>query len=211
MYTLYYSPGTASLAVHLALVEIGAPYRLELVDFERKQQRDADYLRLNPQGRVPTLVIDDRAYSESAALLIMLADRHPEAGLTPATDTRERMAWYQSLVSLSNNLGATFRYWFYPADLGSAEHPRGVKAALQKQIEDVWTRLDKQLAEGGPYLLGAELSMADLLLVMYMRWSRNMPHPAQEWPALEKFARLLQARDSWQKVCAVENLQGWQL
>ena len=68
MYTLYYSPGTASLAVHLTLAEIGAPYRLELLDFERKQQHDADYLRLNPQGRVPTLVIDDRAYSESAAL-----------------------------------------------------------------------------------------------------------------------------------------------
>jgi glutathione S-transferase len=79
MYTLYYSPGTASLATHLALLEIGAPYQLELVDFDSKAQRSDAYLRLNPLGQVPTLVIDGEPYAESSALLMMLADRHPEA------------------------------------------------------------------------------------------------------------------------------------
>ena len=75
VYTLYYAPGTASMVVHLALLEIGAPYRLELVDLDASRERDPAYLRLNPQGTVPTLVVDDRVLTESAALLMVLADR----------------------------------------------------------------------------------------------------------------------------------------
>ena len=209
MYTLYYSPGTASLAVHLALLEIGAPHQLELVDFDRKTQRSEAYLRLNPQGQVPTLVIDGQAYAESAALLIMLADRHPEARLAPPPGTPKRNEWYQWLVFQSNALGASFRNWFYPPDLGAAEHPPTVRAALQGRIEGIWTRLDAQLGARGPYLLGADLSAADLLLIMYMRWSRNMPRSALEWPALARFATLLRARKSWQQLCDIEKLSEW--
>ncbi len=67
MYTLYYSPGTASMVVHPALLEIGAPHELGLVGFGAWAPRDADYLKLNPRGVVPTLVIDGRPMSGSAA------------------------------------------------------------------------------------------------------------------------------------------------
>ena len=209
MYTLYYSPGTASLAVHLALLEIGAPHQLELVDFERKAQRSEAYLRLNPLGQVPTLVIDGVAYTESAALLMMLVDRHPEARLAPLLGTPGRYEWYQWLVFQSNALGASFRNWFYPPDLGAAEHPPSVRAALQARIEGLWARLDAQLGARGPYLLGAEFSAADLLLIMYMRWSRNMPRTALEWPALQRFATLVRARQSWQRLYDIEQLDEW--
>ena len=209
MYTLYYSPGTASMAVHLALIEIGAPHRLELVDFERKAQRSEAYLRLNPLGQVPTLVIDDRPYTESAALLMMLADRHPEADLAPPPGTPERNAWYQWQLFQSNVLGATFRHWLYPPDLGAAEHPPAVRTALQHLIEGAWERLDAHLAAHGPYLLGDRLSTADLQLIMYMRWSRNMPRSALDWPALKGFAALMRGRESWQRLCDVENLTEW--
>ena len=209
MYTLYYSPGTASMAAHQALLEIGAPHRLELVDFDKGAQRSPEYLRLNPQGVVPTLLIDGLPYVESAALLMMLADRHPEARLSPPPGSLERNQWYQWLVFLSNALGATYRYWFYPPDLGAAEHPPAVRAALQGRIEAVWTRLDAQLAARGPYLLGEEFSAADLQLIMYMRWSREMPRTALEWPALRRFAALLRARRSWQRLCEIENLSDW--
>jgi glutathione S-transferase len=209
MYTLYYSPGTASMAVHLALIEIGAPHRLEPVDFERKAQRSEAYLRLNPQGQVPTLVIDDRPYTESAALLMMLADRHPEADLAPPPGTPERNAWYQWQLFQSNVLGATFRHWLYPPDLGAAEHPPVVRAALQQRIESAWERLDAHLAAHGPYLLGDRLSTADLQLIMYMRWSRNMSRSALDWSALKRFAALMRGRESWQRLCDVENLTEW--
>ena len=63
MYTLYYAPGSASMVVHLALLEIGAPHKLVKLDFAKDEQRSPDYLRLNPRGQVPTLVIDGRRTS----------------------------------------------------------------------------------------------------------------------------------------------------
>ena len=209
MYTLYYSPGTASMVVHLALLEIGAPHELRLVDFAADAQHDADYLKLNPRGVVPTLVIDGRAYFESAALLMLLAERHPEARLAPAPGTPERAAWYQWIVFLSNTLMSTYRLWFYPPELGAAEHTPQARAAIQRKIEGVWDQLDAQLAAHGPYLLGAEFSGADLLLTMLMRWSRNMPRPATGWPALERLADLVRARPSWKKLYEIEGLQEW--
>ncbi len=209
MYTLFYSPGTASMVVHLALLEIGAPHELKLVDFETGAQRDPAYLKLNPQGVVPTLVIEGRAMAESAAILMMLADRHPAAGLAPPIGTPARDAWYQWIVFLSNSLAATYRFWFYPPDLGSPEHTPEVRAALQRKIESVWDRLDAHLAANGPYLLGAGFSAADLLLIMLMRWSRNMPRPVTEWPALKKYADLMRARASWKKLYEIEGLSEW--
>ena len=209
MYTLYYSPGTASMATHLALLEIGAPYQLELVDFENKSQHSEEYLRVNPLGQVPTLVIEGRPYRESAALLMMLADRHPEARLAPKPATPERNQWYQWLVFGSNAFGASYRNWFYPADLGASEHPPAVRAALQARIEGLWARVDAQLAANGPYLLGEQISAADLQLIMYMRWSRRMPRTALEWPALKHFATLMRRRSSWQRLCDLEKLEEW--
>jgi glutathione S-transferase len=60
MYTLYYSPGAASMVVHLALLEAGAPHRLQQIDLDNGEQRQPDYLKLNPNGLVPTLSIDGK-------------------------------------------------------------------------------------------------------------------------------------------------------
>jgi glutathione S-transferase len=118
VYTLYYSPGTASMAVHLALLEIGAPHRLAKVDFESDEQHSPEYLRINPRGQVPALVIDGKPYFESAALLMILAERHPEARLAPPPGSALRADWYQWIAFLANSLGPVYRYWFYPQDLG---------------------------------------------------------------------------------------------
>lgn len=209
MYTLYYSPGSASMVVHMALLETRAPHELKLVNIEQGAQRDPAYLALNPRGVVPTLVIDGRARHESAALLMMLADRHPASGLGRAPGTPEREALEEWLVYLSNTLMSTFRFWFYPPDLGASEHPPQVRAALAAKIEGVWDYLDSELAARGPYLLGEQFCAADLLLAMLMRWSRNMPRPASQWPALTRLADLIRARPSWQRVYAIEGLGGW--
>jgi len=209
VYTLYYSPGTASMAVHLALLEIGTPYRLELVDFAQDAQHGAEYLRLNPRGQVPTLLIDGVPYFESAALLMILADRHPEAKLAPSVASAQRAAWYQWIAFLASSLGPVYRQWFYPSDLGSPEHPPFVREALRQKIEDSWSLVDAHLAARGPYLLGAEFSGADLLALMYMRWSRNMPRPVTAWPALRNYADLLRSRPSWKRMYEIEGLAEW--
>lgn len=206
MYTLYYSPGTASMVVHLALLEAGAPHELKLVDLDAKAQRDPEYLRLNPRGTVPTLVVDGQPLSESAALLMLLAERHPDSPLAPPPGTPQRGAWYQWIVYLSNTLMSAYRLWFYPQDL--CDTPE-VRTALQRRIEGVWDFLETHLAAHGPYLLGERFSGADLLLTMLMRWSRNMPRPATEWPALKRLADLVRARPSWQRLYEVEGLREW--
>lgn len=209
MYTLYYSPGTASMVVHLALLETGCPFKLQKVDFSTDAQHSAEYLRINPRGQVPTLLIDGKAYFESAALLMLLAERHPESGLAPPIGSDARAAWYQWIVFCSNSLAATYRYWFYPPDLGAPEHSPAVRQALQQKIEDSWALVETHLQARGPYMLGSQFHGVDLLATMLMRWSRNMPKPSTEWPALRQLADLVRARPSWQKLYEVEGLTEW--
>jgi glutathione S-transferase len=210
IYTLYYSPGTASMCVHQALIEANAQYRLVLVDLQAGQQRDPAYLKLNPGGVVPTLLIDDAPFIESAALLMTVATRHPQARLAPAENSSSRAAWYQWIVYLANALQPAFRLWFYPSDISADANTQAVlKAATCRKIESIWTRIDGHLLTQGPYLLGAEFSAADLMLIMLMRWSRNMPKPVTEWEALSQYAARMKARASWKQMCALETLSDW--
>src|SRR5215813_14233087 len=104
MYTLYYSPGTASMVVHQALLETGAEHRLVAVDLDAGAQRSPEYLSLNPNGHVPTLLIDGKPFYEAAACLMTLAERHPQARLAPAADTLQRAAWNQWILHLANTV-----------------------------------------------------------------------------------------------------------
>jgi glutathione S-transferase len=197
------------MVVHLALLEIGVPFRLVKLDFERDEQHGAEYLRLNPRGQVPTLLVDGRPYFESAALLMILAERHLEARLAPSPGSPLRPEWYQWIVFFATALGPVYRQWFYPPDLGAAEHPPAQREALRQRIEGAWSLVDTQLAARGPYMLGAEFSGVDLLALMYMRWSRNMPKPVTEWPALRRHADLMRARPSWARLYEAEGLTEW--
>src|ERR1051325_5819172 len=83
MLTLYFSPGSSSMATHIALHEVGVPFEAKLTSLHRKEHLASDYLAVNPEGKVPTLVIDGRPLTEVAATLWYLARRYPEAGLLP--------------------------------------------------------------------------------------------------------------------------------
>jgi glutathione S-transferase len=210
MYTLYYSPGTASMCVHLALLEAKAPHELILVDLAAGQQREPAYLKLNPNGVVPTLLIDGKPFYEAAAALMTIAERQPECALAPPVDSLARAAWNQWMVHLANTLQPAFRLWFYPQDIAEdAATQTVVKAAAQRKIEAAWDRLEAHLAANGPYLLGDEPSAADLLLIMLMRWSRNMPKPVTQWPTLATYASLMKSRPSWKRLYQVEGLTEW--
>ncbi|WP_431478820.1 glutathione S-transferase family protein [Massilia eburnea] len=209
MYTLYYGRGAASLAIHAALKEIGVPYDLVAIDLDGGQQRSAEYLRINPQGKVPTLLIDGKPFTESAALMMMLAERHPQSNLAPPAGSLARAEWYELIVTMAVSLGSNFRLWFYPSDVASTNEDSALRTAIQQRIESMWATLDARLADNGPYLLGDTFSGADLMLTMYMRWSRNMPRPATAWPALQKYADMMRARPSWRHISEVEALTGW--
>lgn len=208
MYTLYYSPGSANLVVHLALLEIGAAHALERIDLDAKQQRSAAYLALNPNGVVPTLVIDGKPHGEAAALTMLLMERHPEARLAPAVGEAARADYLQWMLYLANTLQPLFRQWFYPSDYlpSGAE---SIQQAARIGIEAAWTHVDAHLATHGPYMLGDSFSVVDLYALMLMRWSRNMPKPATDWPHLAALAKRLKGRPSWKQVCDAEGLVEW--
>jgi glutathione S-transferase len=209
MYVLYYSPGTASMAVHQALLELGAPHELRMVDLDSKEQHSPDYLRLNPNGTVPTLVVDGLAVYECAALLLMLAERHPDAGLAPAPGAPGRAVWLQWMVHLANTLHPAFRQWFYPQDFARPEHEAESKDFARRRIEAAWSRLDAHLAAHGPHVAGESFSVADIYATMLMRWSRNMPKTATAWPALAELAQRVKARPSWRRLYEIEGLTDW--
>jgi len=208
-YILYYSPGAASMAVHWMLIAIGTPFELRLVDIDTGAQNAPDYLRLNPSGRVPTLVIDGLPYTESAALLMLLAERHPEASLAPAVGTPDRAKWLEQMIYLANTLLPAMRDWFYAAKDGEPAGADGVKALARHRIEHAWDSLDGMLATGAPYILGDKLSTVDLLAVMLMRWSRNMPRPATNWPNFGSYIARMRALPSFIELNAREGLTEW--
>lgn len=207
MYKLFYSPGSASMVIHQLLIELNQPFELVLLDFVAKAQKSAEFLRLNPQGRVPVLVDDETVLFESAAILLYLTEKHQQ--LAPLAGSRERGLFLQHIAFLTNNLAPQFRLWFYPADLGMEQYPPALSQQLQDNIAALWQQLDDQLNLHGPYLLGDTFSAADLMLTMYMRWSRNMPQTALAWPALQRLADLVRARPSWRQLYQQEQLTEW--
>jgi glutathione S-transferase len=207
MYTLYYSPGAASMAVHWMLVELGVPFELELVDFASEAQKSPEYLAKNPSGRVPTLAIDGRTYGESTALLMILAERHPEHGLAPAPGHPGRAAYLELMVYLANNLLPAVRAFFYPQDFPGAEDE--VQDNARQRIEAVFTRLDGRLADGRKFILGSDITAADFLVTVACRWSRNLPRPAKNWPHLGPYEARMKQREGLRAVHRREGLTDW--
>jgi glutathione S-transferase len=209
MYQLYYSPSTASLAVHWMLIEIGAPFELVLTDIETGANKTPDYLKLNPGGVVPTLVVDGAPVLESAAILMLLAERHADKDLAPAAGTPERAAYFQWMVYLANALLPAFRAWYYPHEAAGQANADAAQAAARARIEAVWDRVDAQLAAKGPYMLGERLSAVDFLATMLMRWSRNLPRQATAWPNIARYLARMRAMPSLREVHAREGLTDW--
>ena len=132
MYTLYYSPGRASLAVHWMLIELGVPFEARLVDFAIKAHKSPDYLRLNPEGMVPTLVVNGEPHAESAALALLLAERHPEGGLEIPPGATDRSDYLQWMFYFANTLQPLYRAWFYADEVGGAEIGGGGEGACAR-------------------------------------------------------------------------------
>jgi glutathione S-transferase len=182
---LHYRQGSAALAPHLALAGIACDYELVEVGFDDPAEAPEEYRRLNPWGRVPTLEDGDFVLTESAAILLYLAEKFPEAALLP-TDSRQRAEAYRWLLYLTNTLQPAFMRCFYPGRYGAdAERESEALAAAFDWI-------DGEL-RGRDWLAGDEASAADLFLFMLVRWGRRLEPPAWERPSLRAhWLRLLE-------------------
>jgi glutathione S-transferase len=206
---LYGSPSTASLVVHWLLIELGVSHELRMLDFSSNQQKSAEYLRINPQGRVPALVIDGQVLTESIAIAMHLVDLHPHANLAPAPGTPARGDYYRWLFFCAYTLMPAYRQWFYPDEPAGVANVEAVKASARTTLEAAWQQVANHLAAHGPYLLGENKSAADFVLTMLMRWSRNLLKPTDTWPALHAHAQRMKVLPSFREVYSREGLTDW--
>jgi glutathione S-transferase len=140
---------------------------------------------------------------------MILAERHPEAGFAPALGHAQRSAYISWLFFLSNTLQTAYHDWFYPDQPAGQGAVEAVKASARRRIEACLVRVDRQVAQAGAYLLGDRVTAADFVTTMLMRWSRNMPKPATDWPAIAGYVKRMKARPSFKALYEREGLTEW--
>lgn len=208
MATLHYFPGNASLAPHIVLEELGAPYELALVDRAAGAHKSPAYLKLNPNGLIPVWVDGDLVLYETAAICLHLADTHPAAGLVPPLATPERAHFMKWLMWLTNTLQATLIVYFYPERWADDESAIAqVKAHAEARVAPLLDQLEAQLAShGGPWLLGDAYGAVDPYAFMLCRWTRGFARPARSLPALGAYLGRMLERPAVRRVMENEGL-----
>lgn len=207
MYTLFYYPGNANLAPHMMLEDIGAPHTLSLVDRKQQAHKAPEYLALNPNGRLPTLVDGDLVLYEAAAICLHLADRHPEAGLAPPMGSGERAQFYKWLMWLTNTLQPEMLIFHYPdRHTDDPEGVAAVKSAAERRLDGQFAQIESTLAAGGPYLLGDRFTACDLYLLMICRWGRFMARPPREMPHISALLDRLMERPAVRRTFEIEGI-----
>lgn len=211
--TLYYSPGACSMAAHIALEEAGAAYERRPISINEGQTQSAAYLKVNPRGRVPALVVDGQTtLVETCAILLYIARRFPAARLLPDDSLREAQC-LSTLAWLAGTVHPTFAHVVKPArfsrEPGAYE---GIQAAGMESYWSAMQELDALIGAGGPWLQGEGFTVCDAhalpfwgfgrrvrlpmeTLVHYTAWKDRMIHrPAVHAVLQAEDSRLLRGR-----------------
>lgn len=206
MLELHYYPDNASLAPHLLLAETHADYQLRLVDRDSNAQKSAEYLKLNPAGRIPTLVHDDLVVFESPAICIYICEMDPASRFIPPLGHANRPLFFQWLAYLNNTLQSEFMVWRYPENhTTDLEGIEAIKAAQDLRLVAILTLLDNELGTKR-YLLGDTVSGCDHFLFMLALWNEKISQPPTSFPNLLRFMRDMSQRAAVQHVCEIENI-----
>ena len=196
MYKLFWCPRTASQAPMAVLEEIGADYRLELVDTKTGRHRTAGFLRINPCGFVPALLTEEgRPLFESAAIIMHLCDRHPDAGLAPPPEHGDRAYWYQWMVFMADTVFPAYKRFYYSGRYSTdeADAPK-INAKALEDLLGAWQIVDDALAADGPFLLGQRFSACDIYMQMFTLWSKPPEALYQRFANVARCAATVAAR-----------------
>jgi glutathione S-transferase len=190
MLTLYFAPGASSMAVHIALHEIGVVFESKPMSFKKDNLRLPDYLKLNPEGKVPTLIIDGRPLTKVAAILFYLATRFPDAGLLPRDDIEadaQALSWMSFAAST-----------LHPA------RRRGLDYA-----KEVYGIADRRLGSGWAL---RHYSIADIhLFRLYWRLANSLKPAPETFPNLTAHYARMMARPAVQRTIEIETAIGYEL
>jgi glutathione S-transferase len=192
MLTLYYSPGSSSMATHIALNEVGAPFELKLIALHRQENRTAEYLAVNFEGKVPTLLVGGRKLTEVAATLWYLARRYPEAALLPQYGDIEAEA---RVISWMSFIAATI----HPARRAGDERWREVFRLTEQRLGPSEWAVDKY-------------SIADIhLFRLYWRFVKTLEPPRDAYPNLSAHYERMMVRPAVLRTIETETAVGYNL
>jgi glutathione S-transferase len=202
--TLYYAPDTCALASHIALEHAGADYQLERIDFRAKQQRSAEYLRVNPKGRVPALVTERGTLTETPAILQFIAQRYPAAGLAPLDDPFDlaRMNAFNSYLCSTLHVAHAHRMrgtrW--------VDDPAAI-AAMQKKVPQSVSECFELIENGffvGPWVMGTRYGVSDMYLFTLAQWMEADGVDPLRFPKVAAHRERMRADPVVSKVIAAE-------
>ena len=181
-------------------------YELLLVDRDSSSQKSADYLKLNPAGRIPTLIDKGQAIFESPAICIHLCECHPEFQLIPELGSRDRPLFFQWLTYLNNTLQAELMVRYYPhRHTNDATTISNIVAAQDERIADALAIIDKQL-NGRDYLLGEALTACDYFLFMLSEWCLPVKKSPLTFKNLAAYLKRLSSNNTIRIVCDIEDI-----
>lgn len=204
MYTLFFSPGACSLAAHIAIIDSGLSYQLRRLKFAENEQQSAEYLKVNPKGRVPALVTDRGTLTETTAILLFLAQMAPEKTLAPLDDPfalaklQGFNSYLSSTVHVNHAHGRRATRW--------ADDPTAIEAMKRKVPETMRAayRLIEDDMLSSPFVMGETYSIADPYLFVMSSWLKGDGVEMAEFPRVKAHYERMQERASVQKALADE-------
>jgi glutathione S-transferase len=198
---LYYTPGACSLSPHIALLEAGLPYDLVKVDLRAKKLENGDdYLKVNPKGQVPALVLDGgELVTEGPVIVQMIADKAPGRNLAPARDSAERYKLQEWLNYITAELHKNIGPLFSPMLSDDA------KAFFKDRATGKFKYIDGKLA-GHDYLMGKHFTVADAYLFVMLSWADAMKFDLSGLPNLLAYKARVAARPKVREALVEEGL-----
>jgi glutathione S-transferase len=170
MFKLYYAPGTCALASHIALEEAGADYETERLDFKRNEQNSAEYLAINPKGRVPSLITDRGALTETPAILAFIAQCFPQARLAPLDDAYgfAEVQAFNSYLCATVHVAHAHRvrgYRWATEDSSFTD----MKQMVPKTMGGCFALIERDMLRG-PWVMGEQYTICDPYLYTIATW-----------------------------------------
>ncbi len=206
MYKLFYSPGACALASHIALDEVGVPYEAVRVNFAASEQRSAQYLAVNPKGRVPALVTPAGVLTETPAILVYITQMHPNAGLAPLGepwDFAQAQAFNSYLCSTVHVHHAHRTRGTRWADDEAAIE--GMKKKVAQNMTDAFTLIERDMLKG-PWVTGDAYSMCDPYLFTLTSWLESDGVDMAKFPKVHAHCKRMLQRPAVQRVLKQQEL-----
>tara|TARA_E500000178_G_scaffold127461_1_gene127258 strand:+ start:3467 stop:4081 length:615 start_codon:yes stop_codon:yes gene_type:complete len=199
MLTLYYSRASCAYAPHILLHDAGADFTTVEIDFATGEQTSPDFLAINPKGRVPALVTPDGILTENPAILLYIAQTHPETKLAPS----EPFALARA-QSFNMFLASTVHVAHSHKHRGArwADDPAAQAAMTAKVTENMamYAGMIEAHYFTGPWVLGENYSMCDAYLALITRWLGADGVDLADFPNLQAHDALMRTRPSMQAV-----------